>query len=65
MYPTIEIIDNTPMPFGRYQGKAMVNIPAVYLLWLYNKGCTHVGVRKYIINNLDELNKEVSLIPKR
>ena len=56
-----EITDNTPMPFGKHKGKAMVNIPAQYLLWLYNEGCSHTGVKKYIIDNLDGLRKEAGL----
>ncbi|RUP39785.1 MAG: hypothetical protein EKK63_09105 [Acinetobacter sp.] len=57
--PTAPFTDNTPMPFGRYRGKAMVNVPAQYLLWLYNNGCGHAGVRNYIIANLNCLNEEV------
>lgn len=63
--PSTEITDNTLMPFGMHRGKAMVNIPAVYLLWLYNNGCNHEGVKKYILNNLDALNKEASMTKKR
>jgi len=50
--------DNSIMPFGAHRGKAMINVPAKYLLWLYNNGCNHEGIRKYIIENLDALNKE-------
>lgn len=46
------------MPFGKHRGKPMVNVPAPYLLWLYNSGCDHEQVRKYIAENLDSLNKE-------
>lgn len=56
--PIIEMTDNTPMSFGKYMGKAMANVPAKYLLWLFNDGCTHAGVRKYIIDNLDAIKKE-------
>lgn len=59
------ITDKTPMPFGKYKGTAMINVQAPYLLWLYNNGCSHEGVRKYITENLDALNKENSKIPKR
>ncbi len=52
-----EFTDNTPMPFGKYQGKAMIEVPAQYLLWLFNQGCNDNGVRKYIIDNLDALKK--------
>lgn len=56
-YPIV-FTDSTPMPFGVHRGKAMVNVPAKYLLWLYNKGCDHSGVSLYIQENLDALNKE-------
>lgn len=50
--------DSTPMPFGKYQGKKLIDIPAQYFLWLYDKGCDHVGVKQYIIENLAALQKE-------
>ncbi len=53
-----EITDNTPMPFGKYRGKPMIEIPAIYLLWLHDNSCDHAGVKKYIINNLEVLRKE-------
>jgi uncharacterized protein (DUF3820 family) len=53
-----EITDNSAMPFGKFQGKAMANIPAKYLLWLYDNGCSHEGVRKYIMANIAGLKKE-------
>lgn len=58
---TIEITDSTPMPFGKFRGKAMVDVPAKYLLWLFNEGCDHEGVRKYINENLDVLKKEAGV----
>lgn len=53
--------DHTPMPFGKYMGKAMVDVPAKYLLWLFEKGCDHRGVNNYINNNLEALRKEAGL----
>lgn len=53
-----QITDNTPMPFGKYSGKPMVDVPAKYLLWLFDNGCSHDGVKKYINDNLDCLRKE-------
>jgi uncharacterized protein (DUF3820 family) len=61
MIPAEPITDNTPMPFGKYIGKPMVSVPAHYLLWLFNEGCSHEGVRKYIIENLDGLKKEAGV----
>jgi len=60
----MEFNDNSIMPFGKYKGKAMVNVPAVYLVCLYDQGCTHDDVRKYIATNLDVLKKEASQLTK-
>jgi uncharacterized protein (DUF3820 family) len=62
---TVEITDNTPMPFGQHRGKAMINIPAKYLLAIYEKDmCYHEGVKRYIINNMDGLRKEAGLVKR-
>jgi uncharacterized protein (DUF3820 family) len=57
--------DNSIMSFGKYMGKKMANVPAPYLLWLYEKGCDHKGVKNYILANLEILKTEVSRIPKK
>ncbi|ACS84646.1 DUF3820 family protein [Musicola paradisiaca] len=31
-------IANTPMPFGKYQGRALIDLPEAYLLWFARKG---------------------------
>lgn len=28
----------TPMPFGKYQGKVLIDLPEEYLLWFAKKG---------------------------
>jgi len=54
-----EITETSLMPFGRYKNKYMVNIPAYYLLLIYDKGWVHHnGVKKYIIENMQALRKE-------
>ncbi|MFA9212966.1 MAG: putative quorum-sensing-regulated virulence factor [Candidatus Methylacidiphilales bacterium] len=58
MQTQTQFTDNSLMPFGVHRGKPMINIPAKYLLWLYNEGCNHDGVKKYLIENLEALNKE-------
>ncbi len=50
------------MPFGKYKGKAMINVPAVYLIWLLEKGCDHRGVMNYIQDNLAALKQEASKV---
>ena len=29
---------NTPMPFGKYQGRLIIDLPEPYLLWFERKG---------------------------
>jgi len=57
--------DNDIMPFGKYKGKAMANVPGPYLFWLLKNGCTHIGVKKYILINEDAISLEVAKIPRR
>jgi uncharacterized protein (DUF3820 family) len=33
-----ELTDTSPMPFGKYKGQPMSDVPASYLHWLWNKG---------------------------
>lgn len=62
---TPTLTDNDKMPFGKHAGKAMCNVPAAYLIWLLNNGCSHQGVKKYILANEAGLNAEVAKQPKR
>jgi len=55
------ITDNTPIPFGKCKGTAMANVPAKYLLWLFEQGCKHEGVRRYIMDNLQLLKREAGV----
>ena len=65
MTPTTQTPPLALMPFGRYVGKPMSKIPAVYLLWLYNRGCDHAGVKQYILNNLTSLQKEAQNVRRK
>ncbi len=51
--------DFSPMPYGKYQGKAMEDVPASYLIWLYDNGRASPAVKKYIEDNMDVLQKEI------
>ena len=31
-------IARTPMPFGKYQGRMLIDLPEAYLLWFSHKG---------------------------
>ena len=54
------LTDTSPMPFGKYSGQAMANIPADYLLWLYKKNqqTRTYGKMKAVMDYI-EANKEV------
>ncbi|WP_126244360.1 putative quorum-sensing-regulated virulence factor [Chitinophaga rhizosphaerae] len=56
--------DRDLMPFGKHRGKAMANVPAPYLLYLLNAGIDHPGVKGYILDNLDILNKEAAKVKR-
>jgi uncharacterized protein (DUF3820 family) len=39
------VLANTTMPFGKYAGRRLINLPEPYLLWFANKGFpeNHLG----------------------
>ena len=55
--------DDSPCPVkGQYLDEKMVNIPAEYLLWLYNQSWLpkkYPNVRYYIEENLEALQSEL------
>lgn len=59
------LTDNSLMPFGKYKDFKMANVPAKYLLFLYNQnigkkvwgGMSDVMV--YVNDNMDALKQEV------
>ena len=53
-----KLTDESPMPFGKYKGDQMINVPPKYLLWLYEEGCSDEAVTGYIDENLDVIEKE-------
>jgi len=60
------LTDESPMPFGKHENTAMANVPAGYLLWLYNQnsgqkpfGGASRAVQTYTLENMDALRKEI------
>lgn len=47
------------MPWGQYKGKRMIDVPASYLLWLYENNKCNNDVREYIEDNMDALKLEI------
>lgn len=54
------LTDNHPMPYGKYAGKRMGDVPAVYLLWLFDNGKCTPEVKSYVLVNMDGLKQEAS-----
>ena len=52
--------DETPMPFGKYLGVKLKDIPASYLVWIY-ENCEELNfnLKQYLKVNLHILELEV------
>lgn len=55
----IKVKDDTEMWFGKHKGKKMANVPAGYLLYLYNNKMAYGNLLTYIEENLDALQLEI------
>ena len=56
-----QLKDTDPMPFGKYSGKPMQDVPASYLFWLWTNGKEadkFCPVADYIRRNIDALKQE-------
>ena len=60
-----ELDDNSLMPYGKYKGIKMANVPFSYLFYLLdNKKCCG-KVKKYIEESMDALEKELTEYVKK
>jgi uncharacterized protein (DUF3820 family) len=60
------LTDYDPMPFGKHEGKKMIDVPAQYLIWLGSALATQgklppksYQVYEYIEENYEVLQKEL------
>ena len=51
--------DKSIMPWGKYKGKKMANVPADYLLWVFENNKCSYDVALYVRDNMDVLQKQV------
>ena len=54
------LTDDDPMPFGKYKGQKMLDVPASYLFWLWTNGKSQCpkgtdSVADYILANMASL----------
>lgn len=52
------ITDKSLMLFGKYQGYEMANVPASYLLWIYDNLALRDDLKTYIDQNRKALQQE-------
>lgn len=62
---TSPLTDDSLMPYGKHKGKPMQDVPADYLLWLYDnalrsESATAEALRTYIDENRAALEMEVA-----
>ena len=53
-----KLADQDEMPFGKYEGWLMKDVPAKYLLWISDNGKTTAPVQEYINANFELLDQE-------
>jgi len=51
--------DNTLMPFGTHKDKKLANVPAEYLIYIYENFNLNSKLKAYIKDNLDTLKQEI------
>jgi uncharacterized protein (DUF3820 family) len=59
------LTDESKMPFGVHKGKNMADVPASYLLWLYENNKCSGEVKEYIKDNLDVIKVEIERKAKK
>lgn len=55
----MKLTDKDIIDFGVHKGKSLANIPASYLLWLWDNKKCFGDLKDYIEDNLDILRSEV------
>ena len=57
--PVAVLEDDDLMPTGKYKNKKMVDVPASYLIYIFDKEMvSNIRVKNYIIDNLDVLRQQ-------
>lgn len=47
--------EHSPMPYGKYKGRKIRDVPADYLLWLYYNDRASPSIKQYIEENIEDL----------
>jgi uncharacterized protein (DUF3820 family) len=55
----MSISEKIIIPFGKHKGKKLANVPASYLIYLYDEGILKYGtIKDYVKENEDMLREE-------
>jgi len=52
--------DENIMPWGKYKGARMADVPASYLGWMWSTGITKMELKNYVWNSRNALNEEIA-----
>jgi len=59
------LTDESIMPaWSKHKGKKLANVPADYLVWLYENDKCYPALKEYIESNLETLKLEVAQMKK-
>ena len=53
-----KVTHETILTFGKFRGKKLKEVPAVYLLWLLKKDFLTGGMKRYLKENAEVLKRE-------
>jgi uncharacterized protein (DUF3820 family) len=54
-----KLTDDSLMPWGKHKGMQMANVPADYLLYLYEEDKMSGEVLEYVKDNIEVLRQEI------
>lgn len=57
----VALTDNDLMPSGKHQGIRMEDVPAKYLMYIYDNNMCNQLVKNYINDNLDVILEQAKL----
>lgn len=57
--------DESIMPFGSHKGKKLANVPAEYLLYIYENYQLYSNLKQYIEDNLEVIKSQIDYVNKK
>lgn len=57
--------EDSIMPFGKYKGQTLGEVPDSYLLWLFENDKCFGLLKKYIQDNIDSIKHNIKIQSKK